>query len=87
MLVENGMTERSYVDQLTLEFNKPVTAMAAVPMTLTDFGVNGGPGQSVTLTTGQFRWSTVPGSGASILTWSLEVLPGARVPCRTATMS
>ena len=41
MLVQNGLTERSYVDQLTFQFNKPVTSTTAVPMTLTDFGTRG----------------------------------------------
>ena len=72
MLVENGLTERSYVDQLTFQFNKPVTSTAAVPMTLTEYNTLGNLIGSVTLTTGQFQWSTVPGTGASVLTWSLE---------------
>ncbi len=76
MLVENGLTERSYVDQLTFEFNKPMISTAAVPMTLTDFGTQGNLDQPVTLTASQFQWVTVPGTGASVLTWSLESFAG-----------
>ncbi len=76
MLVENGMTERSYVDQLTIEFNKPVTSTAAVPMTLTDFGTQGTLDQSIALAPSQFSWGTAPGSGVSVLTWSLESFAG-----------
>ena len=76
LLVENGLTERSYVDQLTFEFSEPVTSTAAVPMTLTDFGTDGNLGESVALTASQFQWSTVPGTGASVLTWSLESFAG-----------
>ena len=76
MLVENGLTERSYVDQLTFEFNKPMVSTAAVPMTLTDFGTQGTLDQSVALTASQFQWTTAPGTGASVLTWSLESLAG-----------
>src|SRR5208282_5982169 len=32
--------------------------------------------QPVALTAGQFAWSTVPGTGASVLTWSLESFAG-----------
>ena len=76
MLVENGLTERSYVDQLTIQFNKPVTSTSSVPMTLTDFGTQGNLDEPVTLTASQFAWTTVPGSGASVLTWSLESFAG-----------
>ena len=76
MLVENGLTERSYVDQLTFQFNEPVTSTASVPMTLTDFGTQGNLDQPVALTAGQFQWSTAPGTGASVLTWSLESFAG-----------
>ena len=76
MLVENGLTERSYVDQLTFEFNKPMVSTAAVPMTLTDFGTQGTLDQSVALTASQFQWTTAPGTGASVLTWSLESFAG-----------
>ena len=76
MLVENGLTERSYVDQLTFEFNNPMVSTAAVPMTLTDFGTQGNLDQAVTLTPGQFQWTAVPGTGASVLTWSLESFAG-----------
>ena len=76
ILVENGLTERSYVDQLTFQFSKPVSSTSPVPMTLTDFGMAGTLNQSVTLTSGQFQWTTVPGSGNSVLAWSLESFAG-----------
>ena len=76
MLVQNGLTERSYVDQLTFPFNKPVTSTAPVPMTLTDLGTDGNLNQPVTLTAGQFGWTATPGTGASVLTWSLESFAG-----------
>ena len=75
-LVENGLTERSYVDQLTLEFNEPVTSTAAVPITLTEYNTLGNLVGSVPLTPGEFQWTTVPGTGASVLTWSLESFAG-----------
>ena len=76
MLVENGLTERSYVDQLTFQFNKAMTSTASVPMTLTDLGTQGNLDEPVALTAGQFQWSTAPGTGASVLTWSLEGFAG-----------
>jgi autotransporter-associated beta strand protein len=75
-VVQKGLTERSYVDQLTFQFNKPVTASTAVPMTLTDFGTQGNLNQPVTLPPTQFKWTTVPGTGASVLTWSLDSFAG-----------
>jgi len=76
MLVANGLTERSYVDQLTFQFSKPVSSSMPVPMTLTDFGTAGTLNHSVALTSSQFQWTTVPGSGNSVLTWSLESFAG-----------
>ncbi len=76
LLVENGLTERSYVDQLTLEFNEPVTATAAVPMALTEFDTQGNLVGSVALMPGEFQWSKAPGNGDSVLTWSLESFTG-----------
>ncbi len=76
MLVENGLTERSYVDQLTFQFNEPVTSTAGVPMTLTEFDTAGNLVGPVALTASQFQWTTVPGTGASVLTWSLESFAG-----------
>jgi autotransporter-associated beta strand protein len=76
MLVENGLTERSYVDQLTFQFNEPVTSTAAVPMTLTEFDTLGSLVGPVNLTASEFQWSTAPGTGASVLTWSLESFAG-----------
>ena len=76
MIVENGLTERSYVDQLTFQFTKPVTSTATVPMTLTDLGTQGNLNEPVTLTPGEFQWSTVPGTGTSVLAWSLESFAG-----------
>ena len=74
--MENGLTERSYVDQLTFEFSEPVTSTEAVPMTLTDFGTAGNLDDAVALTASQFQWSSVPGTGNSVLTWSLESFAG-----------
>ena len=76
MLVENGLTERSYVDQLTFQFNEPVTSTAAVPMTLTEFDTLGNLVGPVALAASEFQWSTAPGTGASVLTWSLEGFAG-----------
>ena len=76
MLVENGLTERSYVDQLTFQFNKPMISTASVPMTLTYLGTQENVDEPVAVTAGQFQWSTVPGTGASVLTWSLESFAG-----------
>ena len=76
MLVENGLTERSYVDQLTIGFNEPVTTTAAIPVTLTNLGTQGDLDEPVALSASQFQWTAAPGSGDSVLTWSLESFAG-----------
>ena len=71
LVVQSGMTQRSYVDRLSVQFNKPL-AGASIPATLSSFGTDGSLHQSITLTADQFAWS----GGGTLVTWSLDSFAG-----------
>jgi hypothetical protein len=77
VIVENGMTERSYVDQFMIQFSGPVNVGTLIAsgriinaLTLTNLGVNvpTSTPKPVTLMANQFRYN----ANTFTLTWSLE---------------
>jgi subtilisin family serine protease len=76
-VVEGGLYERSYVDNLQFTFSKAVNLASLISSgaitsvaTLTNLGVNAnvGPSQPVTLSASQFSYNAT----SNTLTWSLE---------------
>lgn len=84
-VVQDGQTQRSYVDQLVLEFSEEVNLADLIAdgsitnaITLTNLGVDvdNDADEVVTLTDAQFEYVYDDVSGVSRLTWSLDEFGG-----------
>ncbi len=84
-IVQNGLTQRSYVDRLVIEFSEQVNLAALIgdggitsAITLTNLGVNApvDSDQQVMMSAGQFQYEYDEIAGVSRLTWSLDQFAG-----------
>jgi RHS repeat-associated protein len=87
-VIQNGLSQRSYLDKLQFNFSEEVNLAALIAngsitsvVTLTNLGVNADfeADQSVVLAPSQFRYEFEANSGLSRITWSLDSFAGAHM--------
>ena len=85
--VQDGMTQRSYVDLLAIRFNNAAnladlisSGQIASAVSLVNLGVNADADadQIVSLSASQFRLAVDPDTGEAVLTWSLDSFAGTK---------